>query len=61
MTTHDPSLATAVARDAVLLNGGQVVAQGPVEPLIRTETLSATTDIPVEVIRMGARLVILPD
>jgi iron complex transport system ATP-binding protein len=58
-TTHDPNAAAASADRVVLLRQGQVVAAGAVREVLTSETLTATYEMPVEVIQVGERPVVL--
>jgi iron complex transport system ATP-binding protein len=58
ITTHDPNTAAAVASYVVLLRQGQVLAAGPAQTVITSETLSLTYDLPVEVVHLRGRPVI---
>jgi iron complex transport system ATP-binding protein len=60
LTTHDPTLAAAVAGFAVLMRGGQVLAAGPVATTLTAPTLSATYGVPVRVLEVdGSRVILL--
>ena len=62
LTTHDPNLAAAVAGTAILMRSGQVLDAGPVASVLTAENLSATYDVPVQVLEVdGRRVVLLPD
>ncbi len=58
-TTHDPNAAAAIADQVLLLHTGQIIAQGPTHEVISSELLSATYDIPVEVIQVSDRPIVL--
>jgi iron complex transport system ATP-binding protein len=58
-TTHDPNAAAASSDRVVLLRRGQVVAAGAVREVLTSETLTATYEMPVEVIQVGERPVVL--
>lgn len=57
-TTHDPNAAAAVADAVVLMRRGRLVAGGPSEAILTPERLSATYDVPIEVIHAGGRILI---
>ncbi len=59
-TTHEPALAADVAEFVVLLRQGQVLASGPMREALTSAHLSATYDVPVEVVEIAGRRVILP-
>ena len=60
-TTHDPNLATSVARFAVLIRHGQILDAGPTEAILTPEKLSATYGVPVQVFQVdGRRVILLP-
>ncbi len=59
LTTHDPSLAAALAGFVVLMRDGRVLAAGPVATTLTEEKLSATYDEPVRVAEVDGRRVIL--
>jgi iron complex transport system ATP-binding protein len=49
-TTHHPDQALAAADRAVLLHGGRVMADGPAEAALTTESLTTLYGRPVEVV-----------
>jgi iron complex transport system ATP-binding protein len=49
LTTHDPNAAVFAADHFVLMNKGQISAQGPVEEVITSENLSRIYKIPIRV------------
>lgn len=57
-TTHDPNAAAAVADTVILLRKGRLVATGPMEKTLTSDSLSATYGTHVEVIRAGGRILI---
>jgi iron complex transport system ATP-binding protein len=59
LTTHDPNLASAVARRAVLMRQGQILASGRTEAVLVSKRLSATYDVPLGVYELGDRRIIL--
>jgi iron complex transport system ATP-binding protein len=59
LTTHDPNAATAIATDVLLMRQGRVIAHGPVDEVMTSEQLSATYDVPVQVIRVQGRPLVL--
>ncbi len=46
-TTHDPEFAAVVADDLLLLHEGRALAGGPVNEVMREETLSRVFGIPI--------------
>jgi iron complex transport system ATP-binding protein len=62
LTTHDPNLASAVARHVVLMQGGRILEAGPADVAMSADKLSATFGVPVHVFAVdGRRVVLLPD
>ena len=59
-TTHEPALAADVAEFVVLLRRGRVLSHGPMREALTSAHLSATYDVPVEVVEVAGRRVILP-
>jgi iron complex transport system ATP-binding protein len=59
LTTHDPNAATAIATDVLLMRRGRIIAHGPVDEVMTSEQLSATYDVPVQVIRVQGRPLVL--
>lgn len=59
-TTHDPNAAAAVADHAVLMRQGQVLAAAPTAEALTADNLRATYGVPVEVAKVGERLIALP-
>jgi iron complex transport system ATP-binding protein len=57
-TTHDPDAAAAVSSFAVLMRRGRALDAGPTHAVLTEEKLRATYDVPVQVLRVGDRLVI---
>jgi len=58
-TTHDPTAAGAVSDYTVLMREGQTLAAGPTGQVLTGENLTAVYGTPVEVHRIGERLVAL--
>ncbi len=59
LTTHDPNAAASVARHAVLMRQGQVIASDSVDKALTTDNLTAVYGVLVQVTRLDGRLVIL--
>ncbi len=59
-TTHEPALAADVAEFVVLLRRGRVLSHGPMREVLTSAHLSATYDVPVEVVEIAGRRIILP-
>lgn len=57
VTTHDPEFASACAEHVVLVGRAGIIADGPTDATLTSENLSATFESPVEVHRIGDRLV----
>ena len=55
MTTHDPSHALEIADRAVLLHGGGLVEEGPVEQVCHEDRLSALYDITMRRLDFGLK------
>jgi iron complex transport system ATP-binding protein len=55
-TTHDPNLAAAMADYVVLMRQGALLAAGTLATTLTAEYLSATYEIPVQVIRWDGQL-----
>lgn len=58
-TTHDPNAATAIASDILLMRSGRVIAHGPVADVMTGPLLTATYDVPVQVIDVEGRKVVM--
>ncbi len=58
-TTHDPNAATAIASDVLLMRNGRVVAHGPVAEVMTSTLLSATYDVPVQVVDVEGRKMVM--
>lgn len=58
-TTHDPNAATAIASDVLLMRNGRVVAHGPVAEVMTSTLLSATYDVPVQVVDVDGRKMVM--
>ena len=54
-TTHDPNAASAVADDVILVREGTLLAYGSTPAVLNAENLTATYDVPVEVIAVHGR------
>ncbi|MCD6345154.1 MAG: ABC transporter ATP-binding protein [Anaerolineae bacterium] len=54
-TTHDPNAASAVADDVILVREGTLLACGRMATVLNAENLTATYDVPVEVIAVHGR------
>lgn len=59
LTTHEPEVAAAVATHLVLMRAGQVQHSGALEQEFTAERLSATYDVPVQVLRADGRRFII--
>jgi len=58
-TTHDPTLASELASDAVLLKEGKVAAAGARSGILTREHLSHLYDTPMQVVEVAGRTVVL--
>jgi len=58
-TTHDPNAATAIATDILLMRAGRVVAHGPVAEVMTSKLLTATYDVPVQVVDVEVRKMVM--
>ncbi len=58
LSTHDPNIASGLARFVVLMAGGIALEAGPTEVLLTSEKLSAIYGVPVEALRIDNRLLI---
>jgi len=59
LTTHEPEVAAGLATHLVLMRGGQVLETGPLPDTFRSDRLSATYGVPVEVAQVYGRQVVL--
>jgi iron complex transport system ATP-binding protein len=59
LTTHEPEVASTVATQVVLMNGGRVLQTGPVNQVFTSVNLSATYGFEVEVLQLGERRIVL--
>lgn len=61
MTTHDPNAAIYAADQIVLMNQGQIWAQGSVDEVITTENLSGIYQIPIRVEKTNGLTMVVMD
>jgi len=59
MTNHEPEVVFAVADEVVLMKKGRVVAHGPVDVTLTSESLSHVYGIPVRVVSLEGRKQVL--
>lgn len=58
-TTHDPNAATAIATHVLLMRNGRVIAHGPVAEVMTSKLLTATYDVPVQVVDVEGRKMVM--
>ena len=58
-TTHDPNAASAVADDVILVREGMLLASGRMATVLNAKNLTATYDVPVEVITVRGRPLVI--
>lgn len=61
LTTHDPNAAVFAADHFVLMDKGQIFAQGSVEEVITTENLSGIYQIPIRVEKTNGLIMVVMD
>lgn len=61
MTTHDPNAAIYAAEYFVLMNRGQVAAQGQVDDVITAENLSGIYQTPIRVEKSNGHIMVVMD
>lgn len=54
-STHEPEVASAIAKDIVLMRRGGLLDAGPAEAMIRQEKLEATYGIPLRLVQFEGR------
>lgn len=57
-TTHEPDMVHGVADRVVLMRSGRVVASGPTEAVMTSETLTQAYGVPIRVLRMDGATVV---
>lgn len=57
-TTHEPDMVPGVADQVVLMRSGRVVASGPTEAVMTSETLTRTYGVPIRVLRVDGATVV---
>jgi iron complex transport system ATP-binding protein len=55
MTSHEPEVVATLAEHIVLMNGGRVIAAGPLEAIWQAETLSAVYGVALRVQRINGQ------
>jgi iron complex transport system ATP-binding protein len=55
MTTHEPDLALAIARNVILMEKGRVLTSGPVNEVMTSQNLSQTYGLRVRVVEVEGR------